>query len=342
MKVVFSERAYAGILAETTEKIKTETGGLFLGTVIDDVWYVIEAIDPGPKSIFEVAYFEYDQKYTQHLIRKIANLYEKKLDLIGLWHRHPGSFDRFSTTDNGTNAKYASMRECGAISALVNIDPGFRLTVYHVGQPYRYSIIPYEVGNRLIPDELLRYKTPDQFIRLMDNILNSTASSQNTVDEECHRSVSFASFLKLISPELAANYRKGFTPDGINLDNPTQERILDEIVEDISFLADEVGAEVALTTKNGMLVLYQDSLDSPAEVGFVMSESLKLVFMSYKGAWYVYRQRLFKESFAKAKLRKSRELQTQAKGRTIEVRDSLARIIRLTKKERQDDGHKNP
>ena len=33
MKVVFSDRAYAAVLAETTEKIKTETGGLFLGAV---------------------------------------------------------------------------------------------------------------------------------------------------------------------------------------------------------------------------------------------------------------------------------------------------------------------
>ena len=58
MRVVFSNRAYASVLAETTEKIKTETGGLFLGTVQDDTWYVIEAIDPGPNSIFQVAYFE--------------------------------------------------------------------------------------------------------------------------------------------------------------------------------------------------------------------------------------------------------------------------------------------
>lgn len=74
MKVVFSDRAFAAIMAETTEKIKTETGGLFLGSFEDGIWYVIEAIDPGPKSIFEVAYFEYDQQYTQHLINKIANL----------------------------------------------------------------------------------------------------------------------------------------------------------------------------------------------------------------------------------------------------------------------------
>ena len=136
MKVVFSDRAFAAIMAETTEKIKTETGGLFLGSFEDGIWYVIEAIDPGPKSIFEVAYFEYDQQYTQHLINKIANLYDKRLTLIGLWHRHPGSFDQFSSTDDGTNSKYARMRKEGAISALVNIDPEFRLTMYHVDQPY--------------------------------------------------------------------------------------------------------------------------------------------------------------------------------------------------------------
>ena len=99
MEVVFSNRAYTAVLSETAEKIKTETGGLFLGIVKDNIYYIIEAIDPGPKSIFEVAYFEYDQKYTQHLINKIANLYETKLELIGLWHRHPGSFDVFSSTD---------------------------------------------------------------------------------------------------------------------------------------------------------------------------------------------------------------------------------------------------
>ena len=101
MKAYFSNRAYAAVLAETAEKIKTETGGLFLGAVRDGNWYIVEAIDPGPKSIFEVAYFEYDQKYTQHLINKIANLYDQPLGLIGLWHRHPGSFDQFSTTEIG-------------------------------------------------------------------------------------------------------------------------------------------------------------------------------------------------------------------------------------------------
>lgn len=172
MEVVFSDRAYTAILAETTEKIKTETGGLFLGTVVGDTYYVIETIDPGPNSIFQVYYFEYDQKYTEHLINKIANLYQFKLELIGLWHRHPGSFDIFSGTDDKTNAKYAAMRECGAISALVNIDPEFRLTMYHVNKPCEYQKIHYEVGDNLIPEVLLKYKTPERYKRIMDKMLS--------------------------------------------------------------------------------------------------------------------------------------------------------------------------
>ena len=193
MKVVFSDRAYAAVLAETTEKIKTETGGLFLGAVEGGVWYIVEAIDPGPKSIFEVAYFEYDQQYTQHLINKVANLYEERLSLIGLWHRHPGSFDVFSGTDDGTNTKYAAMRQEGAISALVNIDPKFRLTVYHVGQPCRYEKIGYQVGNDLIPDRYLRLRPAESYEQLMQDMLNP----QHRKDE-LHVSVSLNSFMKTL------------------------------------------------------------------------------------------------------------------------------------------------
>lgn len=167
MKVVFSDRAYASILAETAEKIHTETGGLFLGAVEGNTWYVVEVIDPGPNSIFEVAYFEYDQKYTRHLINKIANLYDATLDLIGLWHRHPGSFDIFSQTDDGTNTQYAAMRPEGAVSMLVNIDPQLRFTVYHVAQKCRYTRIPYEVGTRKIPEKYLKLKSLKRFERIM-------------------------------------------------------------------------------------------------------------------------------------------------------------------------------
>lgn len=153
--VVFSERAFTSILVETQEKIRTETGGVFLGYRKGDVWYVIESIDPGPNSVFQPAYFEYDQDYINHLINKVSRLYSLQLELIGLWHRHPGSYDSFSGTDDGTNTKYAELNEQGAISTLVNIDPQFRLTVYTVTLPLKYEKIKYVVGDSYIPQEML-------------------------------------------------------------------------------------------------------------------------------------------------------------------------------------------
>lgn len=148
-KVIFSARAYAALLSEVLDEVQTETGGVLLGYWDDGVWQVVESVDPGPSSRFEVAYFEYDQDYVNHLINKVSRIYEKQLDLIGLWHRHPGSFDRFSATDDETNLKYASLSKYGAVSALVNIDPHFRLTVYQVtAQPLRYEKISYEVLDR--------------------------------------------------------------------------------------------------------------------------------------------------------------------------------------------------
>ena len=171
--VVFSERAFTSILVETQEKIQTETGGVFLGYRKDDVWYVIESIDPGPNSVFQPAYFEYDQEYINHLINKVSRLYSPQLDLIGLWHRHPGSFDSFSGTDDGTNTKYAELNEQGALSALVNIDPKFRLTVYSVSLPLKYKKIEYVVGDSYIPQEMLT--------------LRNSVSMQEQMEQAAHR-----------------------------------------------------------------------------------------------------------------------------------------------------------
>lgn len=169
--VVLSERAFISLLVETQEKILTETGGVFLGYRSGDIWYVIESIDPGPESIFQSAYFEYDQGYVNHLINKVSRIYKTQLDLIGLWHRHPGSFDRFSGTDDITNTSYAEMDGDGAISALVNIDPNFRLTMYEVKLPLTYTRIPVVIGDSLIPKHLLSLKDPTYLQRLMDNKL---------------------------------------------------------------------------------------------------------------------------------------------------------------------------
>ena len=144
--VRFTQRAWTSILSETLYKVRTETGGILLGYRDGNDWLVVESIDPGPNSTFQVAFFEYDQAYVNHLANRIVRLYEQPLEVIGLWHRHPGSFDRFSDTDDGTNAAYAQLSPWGSISGLINIDPVPRLTLFHVdGETCAYRCIPYSV-----------------------------------------------------------------------------------------------------------------------------------------------------------------------------------------------------
>lgn len=322
MKVVFSDRAFAAILAETTEKIKTETGGLFLGSFEDGIWYVIEAIDPGPKSIFEVAYFEYDQQYTQHLINKIANLYDKKLTLIGLWHRHPGSFDQFSSTDDGTNSKYARMRKEGAISALVNIDPEFRLTMYHVDQPCRYSVIEYDVGNHLIPDEMLRYKSPEKFANLMAGIISDEY-------KDFHPSVSLNGFLKTVLPYMKRIKINEVFTEVKDRDIAT-ERILDELVEDSAFLADEQGIEYSISQVDQFICLSQDAIDVSVKLYFRYIAKNDIVVFSYKNECYLYESNAFRRAFEQASKVQADNIRKMPQyERGISITDAVKKIIHI-------------
>ena len=322
MKVVFSDRAFAAIMAETTEKIKTETGGLFLGSFEDGIWYVIEAIDPGPKSIFEVAYFEYDQQYTQHLINKIANLYDKKLTLIGLWHRHPGSFDQFSSTDDDTNSKYAQMRKEGAISALVNIDPKFRLTMYHIDQPCRYSVIEYDVGNHLIPDEMLRYKSPEKFANLMAGIISDEY-------KDFHPSVSLNGFLKTVLPYMKRiKINEVFTE--VKDRNIATERILDELVEDSAFLADDQGIEYSISQVDQFICLSQDAIDVSVKLYFRYISENDIVVFSYNNECYLYENNAFRRAFEQAsKVQADNIRKIPQYDRGISITDAVKKIIHI-------------
>ena len=165
--VVFSNRAYNAIIRESFHKDPVETGGILLGHILDNgVWIVMEVLPPGIKCIFERAYFEYDDAFVNYLAQSVANQYETPLDLLGLWHRHPGSMDVFSSTDDGTNKMFAQLNPNGVISGLVNIDPRFRLTIYHLGHTGAglsgrpmYKRVEIEVGDDIIPEEYfqLRY-----------------------------------------------------------------------------------------------------------------------------------------------------------------------------------------
>jgi hypothetical protein len=172
-KIVLSDRAYAQILSETYSRIKTETGGLLLGHYENGVWYVAEATDPGINAKFTVAYHEGDEVYENHVAGVISRLYKHPLVFLGMWHRHPGSMDVFSGTDDGTNYKYAASAGNGCISALVNVDPDFRMTFYYAERDERtrsvyYAKVDVEVGDsRFENREILRYAAEEELIGRM-------------------------------------------------------------------------------------------------------------------------------------------------------------------------------
>ena len=236
MKVIFSKRAMTALLVETREKIATETGGVFLGKYLNGIWYVVETIDPGPKAIFKAAYFEYDQDYINHLINKISRLYSQQLDLVGLWHRHPGSLDSFSMTDDGTNSKYAELSPSGAISGLVNIDPVFRLTMYHVSLPLNYEKIEWMVDDELIPTEIQCLKETELLVAQIGTISAKCKRVDKFTDlfmnvKKCKTVASIHNYLKrrTISDAIVKNAKRF---DG---DIPV-ELLLEELESDFDFM----------------------------------------------------------------------------------------------------------
>lgn len=158
--VVFTKRAFNAIVTETISKHPIETGGIFLGYLLDNnTWIVVENVAPGSKSTHQSAYFEYDADFVTYLANVLANQYKGKLRILGLWHRHPGSMDVFSSTDDQTNLSYASDFPQGAISALVNCDPKWRMTMYHVSQKGEYTPTEWYVDDGdIIPPELLELR----------------------------------------------------------------------------------------------------------------------------------------------------------------------------------------
>ncbi len=171
--VVFSDRAYNAIIRETFEWEPVETGGILLGHILDNgYWVVMEVLPPGFSENREgdnvhhdLAYFEYNQRFVNYLVKPIAEQYETPLEVLGLWHRHPGSMDCFSGTDDRTNSTFASLNPRGVISGLVNVDPNLRMSMYYLphsesqtyGRP-QYEVVDVEVGSDLIPEDFFRLK----------------------------------------------------------------------------------------------------------------------------------------------------------------------------------------
>lgn len=150
-RVVISQRAYLSILAEAVSRDPLETGGVLLGHYDNNgTWYVVEATDPGLETYHSTVHNEMDDKYYNHLYPVLSRLYKHDLCLVGLWHRHPGSMDHFSSDDNKTNSNFAEAIGNGTLSFLINFDPKERLTCYYLDKTGsgEYHKLPVYIGDK--------------------------------------------------------------------------------------------------------------------------------------------------------------------------------------------------
>lgn len=295
MSVIFSTRAMVSLLVETKENISTETGGVFLGQFINDTWYIIETVDPGPKAIFKETYFEYDRDYINHLINKLSRIYSTQLDLIGLWHRHPGSLDTFSSTDDITNSKYAKLNEFGAISGIVNIDPNFRLTLYRVEYPLDYTILKYTVDDNKIPkevNELINHKFIEKDInRHSENVqkaykYNITLRNQKIFQTQLLNSIN--DYLK----DRTISDIKILRLDGFEGDYPIHE-ILELVEDDLDFLQRNSSRTQLTLNKENFL-----ELSAPNnKLNIVFGKDNENIVFQFKGVIYKYYKGLFIKAF---------------------------------------------
>lgn len=303
MKVVFSDIAYNALLAETYEKIRTETGGVFLGCYDNDTWYIVETIDPGPKSIFRQDYFEYDQPYTAHLINKRARLYEHKLSLVGLWHRHPGSFDIFSSTDDGTNATYAKLSAVGAISILVNIDPIFRLSVFHVsigatGKP-RYSQLDYSVGDDKIPAMYRQFRsTAELKLRIDRNGIRKMGLWHYVAQKVSHLQLFDVNMTAENSNVVYLHHTENTChseKDVILSVEQIKDFIIDSTIDEITYLSDNIGFKTSAIWKDDVLQIFEINPDNTRSYAFsfVYLKELKHCGIDFDGEVYLCEEGMF-------------------------------------------------
>ena len=276
-KVVFSENAFLSLVTETRERINTETGGIFLGKVFGDTFYVMETLDPGPNSKFSVVYFEYDTPYVNHLANKVIRLYETKLDVIGLWHRHPGSLDVFSYIDDSTNLKYAQLGKRGAISALVNIDPQFRLTVYHVSNPLGYTKISYSVSSEI--SNIIKKRS---YQSVIDSI---NANESGTIFNMTSKDIGLA--ISLLNPSEIQVYVD---------ENCSSEELIKVTMNDLDYLANRGFNPLCRYEKGRLVIFSKCASHSDSFTVFRQSESSNF-FIEYQDKVYKYTESLIRDQF---------------------------------------------
>ena len=163
-QVIFSDKAINCIISQTLIQNVNETGGVFLGYILNGIWYVLDVIDAGINTENTQVHFVWDQAYVNHLVENQKILYKYIPTILGFYHRHPGSLDKFSIEDMLTMRSHLEGCKYGLLSGLVNIDPDLRLTLYFA-ESNKLMRVGYDIGNSYFPKELLEFAEPSAILK---------------------------------------------------------------------------------------------------------------------------------------------------------------------------------
>lgn len=164
-RVVLSPLAWTLMISQSYLNDPNETGGALLGYRDGTTVHVTVALPSGPRSQASPVMLKYNEEFQNYVFGVITELMGQKAGLLGLWHRHPGSFDRFSGVDAVAHEQFGKVLN-GVTSLLVNLDGpegAPRVTGYFVDKMV-YHLIPVTVeetaGQLLIPaEEIIRKYT---------------------------------------------------------------------------------------------------------------------------------------------------------------------------------------
>ncbi|TDH18512.1 hypothetical protein EXU57_23225 [Segetibacter sp. 3557_3] len=161
-RIVLADRACNSMISEVVDRGSQETGGILLGTVVGSIWYVLEAVDPGPWPMLSPK----NLKYVNHLTKVLSRQYRIELKVLGRWRRDLENEDTLSSTKQVMNSVFSLSPAAPEVLALINIGPASRLTVYHLSDSQDISKVNYDVANDLVPENLFEYNHAEEIRKI--------------------------------------------------------------------------------------------------------------------------------------------------------------------------------
>lgn len=165
MQVVFSDSASASMSVDIQHSIlyNIEIGGVLLGHIENNKFYVVENVCLGFKIISSLFTFKYDNEFIDYLANHYSQMYKQKLNVVGLWHTHIDGESIFSPSDRELNNSFITIFGNYIVSSIVAINvPSVRIVNYCIDE-HNEELIDCIFGDEYVPEYFKTYKMSSWF-----------------------------------------------------------------------------------------------------------------------------------------------------------------------------------